>query len=318
MNSYIFETIEQEKHFPSKVFVASIETSSFHWHYEYELMLILKGSLIVNVSPETVILHAGDIILFNSKRVHGLKKTTEDNLCLIVQLDQSLFENGRDKQQNYYFYLNSGRQELKPKISYQCFIRLMAQIGLEADGNDIIHVYRVKALLYTLAANFFEYVQYDIRQYSSKMKNSKMENPEVLIQVIEYVEENFLKENLEQTLYKKIGMCEKTLYRFLKEHTGLTLKELIVNYKIEHSKVLLKHTKKPIACITAECGFSSENTFYRTFKKDTGLTPKEYRLNGLLNEDNPEIKGYINFSKKESIELLKKYACIADNQNNIL
>ena len=38
MSSYIFETVEFEKKYPVNAFVASIQSSSFHWHYEYELL----------------------------------------------------------------------------------------------------------------------------------------------------------------------------------------------------------------------------------------------------------------------------------------
>lgn len=68
MSSYIFETIEHEEKYPAKVFVTSIEHSSFHWHYDYELILVLKGSLIVNASPKITVLEAGDIVLLIQKQ----------------------------------------------------------------------------------------------------------------------------------------------------------------------------------------------------------------------------------------------------------
>ena len=68
MDHYIFELIEHETQYPAKVFIASIDTSSFHWHYDYELMVVLKGSLVMKSVSEPYILNAGDVVLFKDRK----------------------------------------------------------------------------------------------------------------------------------------------------------------------------------------------------------------------------------------------------------
>lgn len=305
MNSYIYEAIEHGIKFPAKIFVTSIGQSSYHWHYDYELILVLKGSVSLKLWPEACIINEGNIVLINSKVVHGLSETNENNICLIIQMKQELFENWKDKNQNYQFYLNSSTDVVKPKVPYEVFTRTAAGIGLRCYEDTLLSYYRIQALLYTLVADIFEFTQYDIRQYADK--NTTAEEADTLLRIIEFVEQRFCDENIADELCRYIGMSDKTLYRFLKSHTNLTLKELTISIKLEKTMQMLTRTDKPISLIAQECGFGTDKTFYRIFKNEFNMTPNEYRQNGTRMEENKQVQGYIDYSKKEAIRLLKKF-----------
>ena len=102
-------------------------------------------------------------------------------------------------------------------------------------------------------------------------------------------------------------MTEKTLYRYLKNTTGLTLKDLINTARIEKSKLLLRESDKLVAVIADECGFSNEVTFYRVFKKETGRTPKEFRQWGSSPFVEPKVQGYLRYDEKTVEKLLHTY-----------
>lgn len=305
MNSYIYEAIEHGTKFPSKIFVTSIGRSAYHWHYDYELIFVLKGSISLKLWPDSCILQEGNIVLINSKEVHGLNETNENNICLIIQMKQELFENRKDKDQNYQFYLNSSTDVVKPKGSYERFTKTAAGIGLRCFEDNLADHYRIQALLYTLIADIFEYIQYDIRQYADK--NTTAMEADTLVRIIEYVEKNYSENNLAMGLCHYIGMSDKTLYRFLKSHTDLTLKELTTSIKLERTLHMLSRTEKPISIIAQECGFGTDKTFYRIFKNEFGITPNEYRQRGTRLEGNKQIQGYIDYNKREAIRMLKKY-----------
>lgn len=305
MNSYIYEAIEHGNKFPAKIFVTSIGQSTYHWHYDYELILVLKGSVSLKIWPDSCIITEGNIVLINSKVVHGLNETNENNICLIIQMKQELFENRKDKNQNYQFYLNSSTDLVKPKVPYEVFTKNAAGIGLRCYEDTLTGYYRIQALLYTLVADIFEYTHYDIRQYADK--NATVLEADILLRIIEYVEKNYSEDNLAEALCHYIGMSDKTLYRFLKAHTNLTLKELTTSIKLEKTLHMLTRTEKPISIIAQECGFGTDKTFYRIFKSEFGITPNEYRLRGTRIEKNKQIQGYIDYNKREAIRLLKNY-----------
>jgi AraC-like DNA-binding protein len=306
MSYYLFEAVEYDQKYPAKIFITTIDHSKFHWHYEYELILVMQGSLLVTTSPKQVILEAGDIILLNSKMVHELHRTNESNICLFIQINQMLFSDFANDKRTYFFYLNSKSEELPPKKPFARFIEIAALMGLEGLRRDMVSFYRIKGLLYRLIADLFEFVSYDIYQGASEERDK--ECIEQLMQIFEFVQNNYTRDSVYEDLYKAIGMSEKAAYRFLKANIGMSVKELVTDKRIEASKAMLKFSDKSIGFIADECGFGSENTFYRVFKKELGVTPNDYRSNGMILERNTEIKGYLDFNRRDALRLLEQYS----------
>ena len=81
MNNSVFEPIEHELLAPAKIFVTGMESSHYHWHYDYEILVLLKGRLQVLCGPSPMLMEEGDIFLVNSKMVHGYRGDQE-NLCV--------------------------------------------------------------------------------------------------------------------------------------------------------------------------------------------------------------------------------------------
>ena len=308
MNSYIFETIEHHKENPAKIIITSIEHSDYHWHYDYELIMVIKGELILSVLAESYVLKEGDIVLVNSKEIHGYRYSNEENICLILQIKNEFFDIRDDKNQSYYFYLNSAKETVKPRISYEHFRKLIARIGIESGDMKQTSNLRIKGIVYMLISDLFDYIPYDILQYANE--TVQVTDSEDILKIIQFIEENLISDNLTEDLCKTIGMSEKSLYRFLKSRIDMTMKELIDVTRLNHAIYLLSYTDKDNSTIASECGFSNDNTFYRSFRKRYGMTPLEYKNKNPDDKKPPRIKevqGYLDFSKAEAIKLLRKY-----------
>lgn len=310
MEYFVYENIEHEERCPVNIFITSIEVSRFHWHYDYELMLVLKGSIAVNTLPAPFVLQAGQIYLFNSAQVHELRKTEEDNICLFIQITPALFRSKSGGTRRFQFYLNSQSETNVPAIGYQPYIRQAASIGLLSTGTKT-NGYRLQSKLYGLLADLFEFCVYDVHQ--SAAGKDQQEDAELLVNIIGYIRENSQEETVLEQLYKHFGMSEKTVYRFLKDNIGLSARELLLECRLEKAKYLLRFTEKPISFVVDVSGVGGENTFYRVFKKSTGLTPLEYRKRGGPASGRSEIKGYLHYSTSEAVMLLKKL-CAEDEQ----
>ena len=87
----IYESITNNQSFPVNIFVAPIQSSTYHWHNEYEMIGILKGSIWMQVQSEQVRLTKGDIYLVNPNVIHAIKGVeNEENLCMFVQMSREL------------------------------------------------------------------------------------------------------------------------------------------------------------------------------------------------------------------------------------
>jgi AraC family transcriptional regulator, transcriptional activator of pobA len=76
----------------------------------------------------------------------------------------------------------------------------------------------------------------------------------------------------------KLGVHVNHLNRALKENTGKTTTEHIINRILSQSKVMLRHSNWSIAEIAFCLGFEYPAYFNNLFKKQIGTTPKAYRM----------------------------------------
>ncbi|MBQ9767207.1 MAG: helix-turn-helix transcriptional regulator [Lachnospiraceae bacterium] len=73
------------------------------------------------------------------------------------------------------------------------------------------------------------------------------------------------------------GYNEKYLTTFFRKYAGITLKQQVLQAKMEVAKSSLSETTQPISQIAYSLGFSDAHNFSNAFRKITGLSPSEYR-----------------------------------------
>ncbi len=73
------------------------------------------------------------------------------------------------------------------------------------------------------------------------------------------------------------GYNEKYLTTFFKKYSGITLKQYILQTKMELAKTTLSETNQTVSQIAFSLGFSDAHNFSNAFHKVTGLSPSEYR-----------------------------------------
>lgn len=303
MSSYIFETVDYDKKYPANVFVTHIGNSQFHWHYEYEICLVLKGSIKIIYDSEPTVYHENEIVLINSRVVHSVQ-SEEDNLCVFIQLDPVLFqENGKDTGSIRYFYLDSVRNELEPYKPYdEEFAERVAMIAYETLDDQENGYFRGRAEIYTLIADLIEYVEYVIHSNVQASENEM----DLVMKFFDYIKEHLQMEEVLQNAVKELGVSQKTMLRYLKKHIGISAKEVLDIQRVTMAKHYLSETDKPVDYIIDCCGFGSEKTFYRVFKKETMMTPAEYR-NKISRQrgDKKKKQGYLSFDRQETQRLLR-------------
>ena len=80
----------------------------------------------------------------------------------------------------------------------------------------------------------------------------------------------------------KMAIHVNHLNRALKEVTGKTTTEHIIDRILQHSKLMLRHSNWSITEVAYCLGFEYAAYFNNIFKKQTGITPKSYRENHRL------------------------------------
>ena len=92
-----------------------------------------------------------------------------------------------------------------------------------------------------------------------------------------YIRENYSEEISNTEIGAIFGYHPFYVSRVLKEKKGITLRQYIISYRLKASKKMLELTKKSIAEIAEETGFTDASYFTKTFRATFGMTPKEWR-----------------------------------------
>ncbi|MBQ6844783.1 MAG: helix-turn-helix transcriptional regulator [Agathobacter sp.] len=118
-----------------------------------------------------------------------------------------------------------------------------------------------------------------MEDFVQQVRNSK-ENAHVSSQMqttINYIDMHIREPLSIAILAKQLGYTEYYFSHKFKQETGKSLKQYILEKKIEEAKLLLSGTQMGIQEISDELNFGSRSYFYTCFQKQTGISPKEYR-----------------------------------------
>ena len=75
----------------------------------------------------------------------------------------------------------------------------------------------------------------------------------------------------------RLAISSGHLNRICKDVSGLSPKDVIINFFIDEAKIYLRNFDMSIAEISYELDIEDPAYFTRLFKKKTELTPKEFR-----------------------------------------
>lgn len=131
-------------------------------------------------------------------------------------------------------------------------------IDFEINASIIIHKFLSHILLF---------------QQQNNERNTKSN----IMNVINYIEENFAKNITHTQMAIVASYSEFYLYRIFKIATGFSPHEYLVKYRLNKAKYLLKSTDFSIEQIASMVGFENSSHFITSFKNNLKITPKKYR-----------------------------------------
>jgi len=297
------EYIERTAKIPLSCRIVSIENSSSHWHYEYEVFFVLKGGVTVQSEEGGWTLEAGDIILFNACEIHSINKSEPDNLCLVLQFSPDIFKEIYEKT-SFRFELNTRKGEDIPDEVCKILRRDLAKIGLMVHEQPNGYQFFIKSRLYDLAGAMFRHLRYKVGAESVQPIDYKLKDFD---NIKNYIKHHFATEiNIDQ-MCSDLAMSRAKLYRVLKEAGTESYKSLVNYYRVEHAKGLLRTSSLSIQYIAGASGFESDSTFYRVFGEHSSVTPSQYREQPQSAHAPLGVQGYVGFSMPKALSVLKTY-----------
>jgi AraC-like DNA-binding protein len=80
-----------------------------------------------------------------------------------------------------------------------------------------------------------------------------------------------------EAMATRIGLSRKYLSKIVRERTGKTPKELIVEYRMRKASELLADTNLSVASVAYSVGYEDQLAFSKGFRKRFGISPRAFR-----------------------------------------
>lgn len=112
-----------------------------------------------------------------------------------------------------------------------------------------------------------------------QIKNSDGYKDERMIEIMNFIQENYLDVTLE-SLSEKFYLSKPYLSKYIKEKAGSTFGEIVKRVRMKKARTLLKSSTMTVESIAEAVGYQNVEHFNRLFKKAYNMTPIQFRNHG--------------------------------------
>ncbi len=255
---------------------------NWHFHSEYQLFTVLKGTGTRFIGDHVSPFKQGDLVF------------TGPDLPHVWRSDMEYFESNKTYwTEGLVIYFDEhflGNDFLSKKEVYrirQLFLK--AQRGMEIVGTageriialmfDLLKASDFESILILLTllnqlANTSEYKLLASPGYSNSLKESDTER---MNYVHAYVMKNFREKITLDEVAAIANMTPTSFSRYFKTHANKTFSDFLSEIRIGYSCKLLIERKMSISQVCYDSGFNTLSNFNRQFKAITHYSPLEYK-----------------------------------------
>ncbi len=252
----------------------------WHFHPEYELLLITKGFGTRMVGDHFEKFTEGDLVLIGGNLPHAwisdpyFLDSRNDDTCesIYIQFRKNVFGThfiDLPELLSIRTILVKAEQGIKIKGRHQAEItKQMLSVSKLTPMEQLLTLIRLLDLVYHSEYQVLASKSYiDQRIFSSKK----------MTQIHKYLIENFKNDIDLNACAQHIGMTSTSLCRFFKKQTNVPFSVYLNYLRINFAKNLIRNTELPIKEIAYQCGYVSVVYFNQKFKKLTGVSPRAYK-----------------------------------------
>ena len=95
--------------------------------------------------------------------------------------------------------------------------------------------------------------------------------------ILRYLRDAFDRPINRETVAASFNLSPGYLGRLIRQSTGRSFQDVLMSFRLERARWLLRHSELPINEIALRCGFNSANYFTRAFRKAFRRSPREWR-----------------------------------------
>lgn len=276
--------------FPYNTYICSIPLDftnvPVHWHGEFEIIVIKKGSGIVTVNFQQYQVSSGDIIIVLPEALHSIEgnpNTTMEYENILFSKELLTFPEKDLTMKKFLLPLFQGKISVRTKIShgkkiYQELNDIIEFLDEKCDKKTYGYQIAVKGallqIIYLLVTN----------PPSGEDTLSIDKSKEKLKSMIRYVSTHYQEKITIEEISQFFHYSPSHFMKFFKTHTGMSFISYVNDYRITEARTLLTNTTDSVLDISFQCGFTNLSNFNRIFKRKYGISPSQMRKQLITHE----------------------------------
>lgn len=277
---------------PENLFVVKEETFKFndfpfHFHPEYEIILILEGSGQRMVGDSITEFSGVDLCMFGADLPHtfytkGLSKN-EAIKQIVIQFHESFLGPGFFDRKHFNqikdLLKRSSQGLLFPAETNNAVVQKIITLVDKSPAETVIGLLDI---LHHLS------IAHDYSTLSSPgfAHDLDMDESTRMSKVYDYIFENFKRDLSLNEVASVAYLSPSAFCRYFKKFTRKTLSEFLIDLRIGYACKLLQNNNMGVSQVSMDAGFNSVSYFNRKFKALKGETPMEYQRHFILKRAN--------------------------------
>lgn len=253
---------------------------SFHLHDSYEIYLFLQGNANCYVEQQCFHMERGDLVIIRPGQYHRPAMLDDSSYERVtINISESLLAHLSTRQTDLSLLF---RGLPKETVSH---VRLTEEqlhhvLSLIAKAEALLESkeFGVDLLLQSCFTDLFVFINRIFRTGDSRSADHNRISdimPKLIRDLLHYIDLNLTEKITLDTLEKEFYLNGTYISRQFKKHTGLTLRDYLLERRITYAKTLLS-TDLSITEVSGQAGFPDYANFIRSFTKIVGMSPGKY------------------------------------------
>ena len=250
-------------------------TMNMHWHREFELVRVLKGSFDMTLNERSLHVREGDFVFIHGGVLHSGVPHDSVYECLVFDLQairnicpacDPYIRRITEKSvvvRDHFTAEDRSVMEIVPQI--------FEPMRKEAPGYEMLVT---GAIYHLLGIIFSEKLYMEDVPHAGKNEMKKITQ---LKSVLDYIDENYMNPITLTQLADAAQLTPKAFCRFFRQVTQQTPIDFVNRQRVEHACDELAASAGTITDVALSCGFNDLSYFIKTFKRYMGVTPGEYQ-----------------------------------------
>ena len=255
-----------------------------HCHDGYEVLMMKRGNVGMQIEDRTITLQPGDIVLIPPYVFHFACQQSSDTYCRVVlnmkeTVIQSLIardESYRHITDVFYqtpdYHIHVNGSTLRQLIDIACALEAASGSKADAYGATILS----KSLLSIILVILNRQAASSVAPILPQTQAPSM--PKVVTDVIHYVDQNLAGDLSVSGIAESVHLNSVYLTRLFRQYSGLSLQQYIIEKRLAEAKRMLRNGQSPTDVCYA-CGFNNYSNFSRTFTNHVKISPRQYQEN---------------------------------------